>query len=277
MHYFRRLSKFYFMIKNLLNKLPAAVVPSQIGARTHTGLVRPHNEDAYLYSALPGDDATVVVMSDGMGGHDGGELASHYISEIIFKYWMNRSYSSSKINDKMIENLLVDSIREANSILDSVNKKLQISRAMGTTTTVGLFIPGKLIVAHVGDSRCYRLRKGKLKQLTEDQTWVAKMVKMGSLKKSEAINHPLEHLLSNCVGATPNIQISVTKHKRKLNDKYLFSTDGMHGLVSFSEIQRILNVYDSPERSSKELIYHSLKKGGIDNTTCVVVHDNRTV
>ena len=247
------------------------ITPDRIAAATDKGLTRPHNEDDFLSLALPGDKITLAVVTDGMGGHDGGELASYFTIEALSKIW--RGFGSTEHKARDSEELLVDAIKKLNSRIHSVNDQLQISRAMGTTITAGLITPSKMIVAHVGDSRAYFCRGGKVKQITEDHTWVAKMVKLGNLSRAEAENHPLSHLLSNCIGASPVVEVSVYHHKRKVDDRYLFCTDGLYGSMSPKELQRIMKAHENPRDTLKELIYCALRGGGKDNITGIVLFD----
>ncbi len=263
------------MIKRFLNS-PASnnqLKPQLIAGGTHVGLVRNHNEDDYLYLSLPGDKVSLLVVADGMGGHEGGELASFFTVEALSKIWRTQ-YLSVETRLKESEKMMVDCIKMCNEKIFSINDKLQISRAMGTTVTAGLFTPGKLTIAHVGDSRSYLLRGGKVKQLTEDQTWVAKMVKLGNLSKAEAENHPLSHLLSNCVGASSNVQVDVSYHKRRLDDRYLFCTDGLYGAMPQKELLRILKGLKSPDKILQELFQMALIGGGKDNITGIIAFDN---
>ncbi|NQZ56023.1 MAG: serine/threonine-protein phosphatase [Lentisphaeraceae bacterium] len=264
------------MIKRFLNSPTSnePLQPTLIAGGTHVGLVRTHNEDDYLYLSLPGDKISLLVVADGMGGHEGGELASYFTTEALSRSWRCSTLSmDSRLKD--CEEMLIDSIKACNEKIFAINDKLQISRAMGTTVTAGLFTPGRLTIAHVGDSRCYQLRGGKVKQLTEDQTWVAKMVKLGNLSKAEAENHPLSHLLSNCVGASSNVQVEVSHFKRRQSDKYLFCTDGLYGAMSHKELQNLMKSPKKPADILKDLIYSSLKGGGKDNITGIVAFEGQ--
>jgi PPM family protein phosphatase len=262
------------MIKRFLNNPTSnnQLSPANMCGGTHVGLVRDHNEDDYLYLSLPGDKISLIVVADGMGGHEGGELASFFTTEALSNIWRSKT-SSVEARLKESENMMINSIKQCNEKIFEINDKLQISRAMGTTVTAGLFLPGKLTVAHVGDSRAYLLRGGRVKQLTEDQTWVAKMVKLGNLSKAEAENHPLSHLLSNCVGASSNVQVDITHHKRRQSDRYMFCTDGLYGAMSHKDLQRIMRSSDDPSVILQDLIHTSLKGGGKDNITGVVAFD----
>jgi len=262
------------MIKRFLNNPTSnnQLDPTLIAGGTHVGLVRTHNEDDYLYLSLPGDKISLLVVADGMGGHEGGELASFFTVEALSRIWRTK-HASVEARLKESEHMMIDCIKMCNEKIFAINDKLQISRAMGTTVTAGLFTPGKLTIAHVGDSRSYLLRSGRVKQLTEDQTWVAKMVKLGNLSKAEAENHPLSHLLSNCVGASSNVQVDVTHHKRRLDDRYLFCTDGLYGAMSHKDLQRILKSQSAPDKILQELFQSSLKGGGKDNITGIIAFD----
>ena len=247
--------------------------PELIAGGTHVGLVREHNEDSYLYISLPGEKAALVVVTDGMGGHEGGEFASYFATEALASIWC-QSAEPSEVKLRESEQVLVESIQSCNDKIYSINEKLSVSRAMGTTITAGLFVPGKVIVAHVGDSRAYVLRDDKFSQVTEDQTWVAKMVKMGNLRPEEAENHPLSHLLSNCMGAGSALEVQVNICRRKQGDRFLFCTDGLYGSITDEVISKSMKQDVSPHKILNDLINKSLENGGKDNITGIVVFDD---
>lgn len=243
-----------------------------LAARTHVGLVRPHNEDDFLYISLPGDKATLVLVADGMGGHDGGELASFFTTQGLSKIWLNRK-TDLEFKVRETEEMVIEGIKACNDHVYDINDALQVNRSMGTTVTAGLFTPGKVTLIQVGDSRCYLAREGMVKQLTEDQTWVAKMVKLGNLSEEEAENHPLSHLLSNCLGASAALQVTVTRHKRKAGDRYIFCTDGLYGEMSPNRLAEILLTGTTPKSILDDCITSALNGGGKDNITGIVVFD----
>ena len=251
----------------------SALKADLLAGGTHVGLVREHNEDAYLYVTLPGDKVSLVVVTDGMGGHEGGEFASYFATEALARIWgQSADVSTAKIRES--EQILVNAIQTSNDKIYAINEKLNVSRAMGTTITAGLFVPGKLIVAHVGDSRAYVHRGRELTQITEDQTWVAKMVKLGNISPEEAENHPLSHLLSNCMGASSALDVQVNICRRRQGDRYLFCTDGLYGSLPDSSIEKSMAAHQNPHKILSELINMSLDAGGKDNITGVVVFDN---
>jgi PPM family protein phosphatase len=262
------------MFKAFKKAAPSSTIsPDQVAGGTHVGLVREHNEDSYLYVTLPGDKVTLVVVTDGMGGHEGGEFASYFATEALGRIWgQSADLTTAKLRES--EQILVETIKMCNDKIFSINEKLNVSRAMGTTITAGLFVPGKLIVAQVGDSRAYMQRGRNLVQITEDQTWVAKMVKLGNLKPEEAESHPLSHLLSNCMGAGSALDVQVNICRRKAGDRYLFCTDGLYGSLTHQVMTDLMADLRSPQKILTELINRSLDAGGKDNITGIVIFDD---
>ena len=250
----------------------SAIASDMLAGGTHVGLIREHNEDSYLYVTLPGDKVSLVVVTDGMGGHEGGEFASYFATEALGRIW-GQSADPTTLKLRESEQILVETIKMCNDKIFAINEKLNVSRAMGTTITAGLFVPGKLIVAQVGDSRAYQQRGRNLVQITEDQTWVAKMVKLGNLKPEEAENHPLSHLLSNCMGAGSALDVQVSICRRKPGDRYLFCTDGLYGSLPHQLISDLMSDVRSPQKILDELISRALDAGGKDNITGIVIFD----
>ena len=243
-----------------------------IAARTDVGLVREHNEDDYLYIAIPGESAVLCVVTDGMGGHDGGELASYFTTESLFKIWTSQD-KGFESKAKETEELIAKCIQKINYKVFSINNFLGIDRPMGTTVTAALFTPGKVTLFQVGDSRCYLWRENHLQQLTEDQTLVARMVRHGTISEAEAKNHPLSHLLSNCLGSSDYLPIDITHHKRRPGDRFLVCSDGLYGSMGFDDIKRTLSKHPSPSFAINELFELAFRGGGKDNITAILVFD----
>ena len=240
----------------------------QVAGDTHLGRVRKHNEDSYLHCVSPDGTRALLGVADGMGGHEGGEVASYVAMQSLIAAW-NRSLGSEWHNGESVRKFLDTSLRQANDHLFHVNQRLKIRRAMGTTATVGGILNNELIIVHAGDSRCYRLRKGRLAQLTADQNWMTEMVRSGRMSILEASMHPLSKTLTNCLGAMPRVDLVCSASNVLAGDRFLFCSDGVSSMIDDDEIAIALGQPDSPREVVAEAVRRSLLKGGFDNVSAV--------
>jgi protein phosphatase len=237
--------------------------------QTNTGLCRSHNEDAIQSFSLSNgsspQDGLLVVLSDGMGGHQSGEIASNMAIDIIGKTFL-KQYDNTNPSQ-----LLKNCIIEANqTIFDAAEQKTELN-GMGATCTA-LFIDNEQgCFAHVGDSRLYCLRNNQLSQLTEDHTMVSRMVKDGLISASEARNHPNRHLITRALGTKPEIQVDLSDmFPIQSGDIFLLCSDGLHDLVSDKEIQQALTQY-LPYSAASYLIDLANQYGGYDNISVGII------
>ena len=226
-----------------------------------TGLVRTVNQDSYY---LDDPDGRFFVVADGMGGHAGGQEASSLAIKTIHTYL--EQHWDNEINT---DTLLADAIEEANqSILqDQLNHPERCD--MGTTLVVLSFRGDQTWIAHIGDSRLYRLRGSNLEQLTQDHTWVAKAIKTGDLTKEEAKSHPWRHVLSQCLGRRDICQIDVESIEVEVGDRFLLCSDGLTEEVPDDLISKVLT--HNPPEAAQLLIDEAKKAGGSDNITIIIV------
>lgn len=226
----------------------------RVGAASDVGRVREGNEDAFLVR----DD--LVAIADGMGGHLGGEVASHLALEVL-----------DRLSERN-EGSLTERIQEANR---AVLERSQLDRAvagMGTTLTAVSFGERKARLAHVGDSRAYRLRDGELVALTEDHTLVQDMVRSGEITGEEARNHPQRNIILRSIGIDPNVEVDEGEVSLRAGDRLLLCSDGLSGMVEDDRIRELLSEEpDDPKVTAERLVEEANGRGGVDNITVVVV------
>ena len=240
-----------------------------LGARSHVGMTRSTNEDAFC--ALAGPDApagadALLAVADGMGGHKAGEVASDMaIRGLVAGLSCDGMAAQAKGG---LVAALQRTISELNADIHRAGSRLE-TRGMGTTLTAAVLAGSALTIGHVGDSRAYLLRDGKLRQLTQDHSWVAEQVAGGVLTPGEAEAHPWRNILTRAVGVEPGVQVDGITIEITKGDLLLVCSDGVHALVRDDEISRLL-AGGGPQSSSREIVDLANAKGGIDNITVVV-------
>jgi protein phosphatase len=260
---------------------------------TDIGCNRTNNEDN-LYHMTNENKDHIMLVADGMGGHKSGEVASALVVE-AFRGFLGRfenivneyindldpdnKNSDHKDNSYVPENfhkkivfLLEDTIQEANDkILDQAASNEDCSN-MGTTVTAAFMHNGYMYFGHVGDSRGYLLRKGELRQLTRDHSFVAEQVRLGILTPDEAENHPQKNLLTRALGVSDIVKVDIFHETMLSGDIVLLCSDGLNGPVSDSEIKDIILLASDAEDACKKLIERARLNGGPDNITASIYH-----
>jgi protein phosphatase len=227
---------------------------ANVAAATDIGLVRDHNEDAYLV------EDPLYVVADGMGGHLGGEVASATALETV----------GAVVADEGIE-ALADSVRRANkAVYDRQVGDAEVA-GMGTTLTAVALQGSQLHVAHVGDSRAYLLRGGTLEMLTQDHSLVGEMMREGSLTEAQARVHPRRSTLTRALGIAGEVTVDTPEVPVQGGDRILLCSDGLSGMVEDPRLQEILRNEPDPERACAALIAEANANGGVDNITTVIV------
>ncbi len=231
---------------------------------TDPGLVRSVNQDDYHLDP----EGRFFIVADGMGGHAGGQEASHLATQAIQTY-LNEYWHDS---DKNSSHLLEEAFLAANdSILEDQSHHPERSD-MGTTAVVVMFRENSNWCAHVGDSRLYRLRDStKLEQITEDHTWVARAMKVGDITPEQARVHPWRHVLSQCLGRKDLRQIDIQALDIQSSDRLLLCSDGLTEELSDAAIASHLQSHSTDEKVAAALIEAAKEKGGRDNITVVIV------
>lgn len=244
-----------------------------ISGITDTGLVRSNNEDTI------GSDAELglLVLADGMGGHKGGEVASAIAVDSILQELRKvlPEIVSGKVDDTTgysLESMAVETaIKNANSHIYRTAQDNSQYEGMGTTIVVLLFYDNRITVAHVGDSRLYRLRDTLLEQLTRDHTLLQELVDRGFYTRKEARESLNKNLVTRAVGVSPTVDIDLLEDIALKNDLYLLCSDGLTDMISDDLIEDIqLNYKDDLEKMNQELIKQAKDHGGKDNVSVML-------
>jgi len=246
----------------------AQVYPPSLAGMSDVGLTRQLNEDSWGWSSL-GPRSDLFVVADGMGGHDGGEVASRLAVETITHVARARASSvADRLSD--IELMLDEAFQAANNTIKGEAERR--GNDMGTTLVAMLLHGGRqAFIANVGDSRAYLFRDGVLHQITVDHSFVQKMVERGRITQDEARNHPQSNILLRTVGTERDVEIDLFRVELEPGDRVLLCSDGLWGEVEDADIASILGNYADPRAAARELVRASHQGGGKDNCTLVLV------
>lgn len=235
--------------------------------KTDVGRVRSENQDFGTYTT-PREEASshpggrLMIVADGMGGHRGGATASRLAAETV-----KAQYLGSETGD--VAAALRDALTRANARVFTEAQSNADLRGMGTTTSALVVRGPQAWFAHVGDSRIYRIRDGEIKQLTDDHSLVATMVREGLLTSQEAENHPRRNVLQRSIGVGEQVDIDVSGPMDvRENDIFVLCSDGLHGVVKEDEILRI--GLRPPQEAVDEFVRLALERGAPDNVTVIV-------
>ncbi|MFB7613112.1 PP2C family protein-serine/threonine phosphatase [Kitasatospora sp. NPDC056181] len=229
----------------------------RFAAGSHKGLIREGNED----SGYAGP--RLLAVADGMGGAAAGEVASSEVLGSIVRL-------DEDVPGADLLTLLGDAVQGANDRLRQMVEEDPQLEGMGCTLTAMLWTGQRMGLVHVGDSRAYLLRDGSLVQITQDHTWVQRLVDEGRITPEEAETHPQRSLLMRALDGRGQVEPDLSIREVRAGDRYLICSDGLSGPVSHQTLQDTLGSFYSPEQTVQELIQLALRGGGPDNITCIV-------
>ena len=233
--------------------------------RTDAGRVRPSNQDAFVCGQLS-DTVCFAAVCDGMGGANGGNIASAMAVRVI----ANRLVEGYRhgMEDSSILNLLETTVAAANvEIFDTAQADEQLL-GMGTTTVIAVADAEHVLIAHVGDSRAYLYREGELHQLTRDDSIVQDMVDKGQLTEEQARSHPRKNFITKALGVNNDVEAGYVTCQLQPDDGLLLCTDGLSNMLSVQDILLILSK-NQPSHIPDRLIAAANRNGGGDNITVV--------
>ena len=247
-------------------------------AKTDIGYKREKNEDQYLILDDEVDSINIkhngrlYALADGMGGHTGGEVASKMACQGMSDYYLKTTTSDQHSTDYCRARL-----QHLKTTLHDVHNKIiehgQGSREyedMGTTLSAIVLIKNRALIAHVGDSRIYRLRGNLLEQLTEDHTFAQAFLQKGYITPEVASEHPIRHVMTQALGkGIEDIFLRIEKVKR--GDTFLLCSDGLHDMLSDEEIKNVLSKNYALKDKCNRLVASALRMGGKDNVTVIVI------
>ncbi len=233
------------------------------------GRSRTHNEDHFEIVG----DGRLCIVADGMGGHGHGDLASRVAVQAILDHVSDAVRPARRDDPAERSQLLEGAIDNAHRrLLERVAADEELV-GMGTTMVVMLIENGTAVVAHVGDSRAYRMRQGVLEQLTEDHSWVNEQVRAGFLSADQARSHPLKNVVTRALGGDSGIQVDVDEIDVQADDVYLLCSDGLTAMLRDEEIGEHLGQVGekSVEEVCSRLVGDANERGGLDNVTVVLL------
>ncbi len=234
-------------------------------AATDTGNVRSENEDSVCI--LPALD--VAVLADGLGGHKAGEIASRMAVNTFSRYFEERAMVADTAGTAGSRDLMLGAVNAANAEVYSNSRQFLRMEGMGTTVVAVHVRNGRVIIGHVGDSRCYRFSKGALEQLTEDHTLASRLLRGNPAGNVPAFSH---HMLDRALGTQPLCEPDILDREALPDDVLLLCSDGLSGVVADTEIAGILtHGSDDPESCADSLIDACLQRGAPDNVSVVLV------
>lgn len=250
-------------------------------AKTDVGMKRSHNEDFFGLV----EDEHLFLVADGMGGHASGEVASRLAAEVIGEFYRHSRDQEATWPyryDKSltyVENRMVASIRLANARIFGVAQKNAKLRGMGTTI-VGCLVQGEEVyIAHVGDSRCYRIPPngvdggiGPIELLTRDHSLLEDYKDARpDMSEEEAQNFPHKNVITRALGMRDDVEVDISHFDVKSGDRFVLCSDGLSGMLTDEEIADIVKSHDNLETAVTELIDRANQAGGTDNITAMVV------
>mgnify|MGYP000129397609 CR=1 FL=1 len=237
-------------------------------ARTDKGRIRSNNEDALYVPPHTEKLPQLYIVADGMGGHQGGEVASRIAVETIASY-INENFCEHYDRDKIIE-ILNNALNAANQKIFKFSLENSELYGMGTTATVALFKGNKLYIGHVGDSRAYRIREGSIIQLTKDHSLVWELMEQGKLSLEETKTHPMKNVITRALGTEEFVKADILELEFDEKDIFLLCSDGLTNMLDDKTIMEIV-LSNPPSIATQKLIQQANLKGGTDNITVGII------
>jgi len=240
----------------------------QFFAKTDPGRARDNNEDSLAY-----DEATrLAVLADGMGGYNAGEIASGMTTAFIkseLSRWLGEAGPGAKPRE--VRRAMEICVDNANlSVFNAASSNAPYA-GMGTTLVVGVFRDDQLLVGHIGDSRCYRLRDGVLAQITKDHSLLQEQIDAGLVTPEQAATSSIKNLVTRALGVEDSVMLEVNEHHVMVGDLYLMCSDGLSDMVADVGIAKIVSTELGLEEKASQLIGAANENGGRDNISVLLV------
>ena len=240
------------------------------------GNVRTNNEDRFLILTTKNQE-TLLLVADGMGGHSAGEVASGHMVDIFEDHLTEKSFMDTTWNQNNKEKtsfsifnkeFLLSIIQKGNNKIFHQALDESKMKGMGTTLTLGIVQENKIILAQVGDSRAYLIRKGKIKRLTKDHSIVQREIDLGTLTEEEALHDPRKNVITKAVGILPEVEPDFYEYTLENKDRIILCSDGLYDLVMEKDLLA-LSDKGSLQQVVSNLIEKAKQMGGKDNITVV--------
>ena len=243
-------------------------LPFTWAACSDVGKVRQKNEDAYFVEPEMG----LFIVSDGMGGHRGGEVASAFVvNDLSVSIDTGFGRLRSK-TPRPIRNLIKRSIRRHNKQVLAEAENESGCKDMGATLVLALIHAGRATIANLGDSRLYRFRGGKLTQLSRDHSVISELIEQGKLQPDQAENHEAEGVITQYMGMSQHAEPHIKSFRLKKGDRLLLCSDGLTDMLTDTQIRDILLQQPDPDAAVQTLTQNADAAGGADNITVILIH-----
>jgi len=249
----------------------------QVCVKSDIGLTREENEDTYLIVDHRAKDVDIqyygrmYAIADGLGGHAGGKIASEMACQGLVEY-----YNFNKFADEETKGFHKARLLQLRTIIYGIHDRIHKYGEenseyvnLGTTLSVLVLIKNRALIAHVGDSRIYRLRRNSLKQMTQDHTMAQILIDLNTLSPHSAQTHPFHHVLTQAVGHEIEFIYNSIEEVKK-GDTFLLCSDGLYNMVSDKELKDVLLSNSVLNEKCRQLVTRALEMGGTDNITLIV-------
>jgi len=239
--------------------------PPHVFAVTDVGRVREHNEDAYHVS----DAGNLIVVADGMGGHEAGEVAAALAIRAIVEYLLPERLTAAA-GESGLGSVLLEAVLAAHGRVSEANRMREDGKEMGCTIAVGYVFDHSLVTCHVGDVRCYISSRGVLRQITHDHSFVGSLVQAGKLTPEEARVHPNKNEVLQAIGMPAGVVPDVNGVDLATGDRILLCSDGLWEALPDQDIEAILTSDGTSRQLAQQLVDRANGAGGSDNITTVL-------
>lgn len=239
----------------------------RVYAKTDIGKARQMNQDFY-YISQKNEDMCLCILADGMGGYNGGEIASNLATNSAKEY-IEENFDKIEHTEKEIMNLIKYAMEYANKAVLEKSKENEELEQMGTTLEICIIYNGKAYIGHIGDSRIYRIRKNIIRRITTDHSYVEKLVKDGTITREEAFYHPKKNMLMKALGCNEAIEPDIIVKEFLQNDIILMCSDGLTNMLTEEAIYNI--VQEEPKTACEKLIKKANENGGYDNISVILI------
>ena len=237
---------------------------------TSTGRVRENNEDQVGYFTNKAGIALAIV-ADGIGGHQGGEVASEMAVEHLGHYFSLTDFTQPEDGASWLK----EHIAEENALIHKTGQQFKDLKGMGTTIVCLMFFGESYLVAHIGDSRAYLLRHGEVRQLTQDHSLVNEMVQKGEITRQEAQNHPQKNIITRTLGIEESVKLDYDIKPLEVGDLFMLSPDGLTNMVSSDQLNAVLKEDNLNLKGKCQLLIKEANQaGGTDNITVLIAENS---
>lgn len=240
----------------------------EFSAYSHPGKVRKNNEDYFFVPTGGTQVKDLMMVADGMGGHNAGDVASRMVVEAIVEYYSKNLHRVSSV--EQAKDLIMDSIQHANIKVYKRSQTRDAYKGMGTTLTLAYFFDHRVCIGHVGDSRAYLVRDRAVTKITRDHSLVQELLEEGKITEEEVDNHPQKNIITRALGTASQVIADYYEMELKDNDIIILCTDGLTNHVDLNKNIDLFYSAEPLDKIASILGNKALEAGGVDNVTIVM-------